>query len=167
MEGTNPLDFWFDTDCKKVRFIWVNFTSCEIQSNVPSIPKNARLTTKMLALIFEFALQLVVEVLVELGLVSLTEPFQRKPNPLLSAIGYGCIGAILGGVSLAVFPNNFVAQSLRLANLLLTPIAVGIAMTAVGYWRSSRGDPVLRIDKFFYGYLFALALALVRFYWAE
>jgi hypothetical protein len=121
----------------------------------------------MLELIFEFAIQLAGEVLVELGLHSVAEPFQRKPNPWLAAIGYGGIGAVLGGISLAIFPNNFVAESWRVANLLLTPIAVGIAMTALGYWRSNRGDAVLRIDKFFYGYLFALALALVRFYWAK
>lgn len=39
-------------------------------------------------------------------------------------------------------------------------------MTAMGAWRARRGEPVLRIDKFAYGYLFALSLAIVRFIFA-
>jgi hypothetical protein len=33
-------------------------------------------------------------------------------------------------------------------------------------WRARHGKPVLRIDRFAYGYLFALAFALVRFLFA-
>jgi hypothetical protein len=39
-------------------------------------------------------------------------------------------------------------------------------MAAIGAWRARRGEPVLRIDRFAYGYLFALSLALVRFFFA-
>jgi len=31
-----------------------------------------------------------------------------------------------------------------------------------GRWRARRGDRVLRIDRFFYGYMFALGFASVR-----
>ena len=31
-------------------------------------------------------------------------------------------------------------------------------------WRRRREDELVRLDKFAYGYLFALAMALVRFY---
>ena len=114
----------------------------------------------------EFLLQVLGEALVELGFHSLAEPFQKPPNPWLAAMGYALFGAMLGGLSLLVFPNNLVPEPWRLVNLFATPIAVGGLMVAMGAWRARRGQPVLRIDKFAYGYLFALALALVRFFFA-
>jgi hypothetical protein len=114
----------------------------------------------------EFLLQVLGEALVELGFHSLAEPFQKPPNPWLAAIGYALFGAILGGLSLLAFPNNLVPEPWRLVNLVATPFAVGGLMVAMGAWRARRGQPVLRIDKFAYGYLFALALALVRFFFA-
>ena len=114
----------------------------------------------------EFLLQVLGEALVELGFHALAEPFQKPPNPWFAAMGYALFGAILGGLSLLVFPNNLVPEPWRLVNLFATPIAVGGLMVAMGAWRARRGQPVLRIDKFAYGYLFALALALVRFFFA-
>lgn len=124
----------------------------------------------MLEIIFEvlgeFLLQAVGEALFELGFHSLGEPFRRPPNPWLAALGYTLFGAILGGLSLLVFPNNLVPEAWRVANLVLTPLAVGGVMVGMGAWRVRRGQPVLRIDRFAYGYLFALSLALIRFYFA-
>jgi hypothetical protein len=40
-------------------------------------------------------------------------------------------------------------------------------MVAIGAWRKRRGDAILRIDKFFYGYLFAFTFALIRFHFAN
>lgn len=127
----------------------------------------------MLGLIFEvlgeFLIQVIGEALIEMGFHSLAEPFRRPPNPWLAAIGYAIFGAILGGISLLVFPSNLVPGAWRVANLLATPIAVGgvmAIMAIMGAWRASRGQQVLRIDRFAYGYLFALFIALVRYYFA-
>jgi hypothetical protein len=117
-------------------------------------------------LLGEFLLQVVGEALVEIGFHSLAEPFRRPPNPWLAAIGYAIFGAILGGISLLVFPNNLVPWSWRVANLVATPIAVGGVMAVIGAWRARRGQSLLRIDRFSYGYLFALGIALVRFHFA-
>lgn len=114
----------------------------------------------------EFLLQVVGEALVELGFQSLAEPFQKPSNPWLAAIGYALFGAILGGLSLLAFPNNLVPEPWRLMNLIATPFVVGGLMVAMGAWRARRGQSVLRIDRFAYGYSFALALALVRFFFA-
>lgn len=114
----------------------------------------------------EFLLQAFGEALVELGLHSLAEPFQRAPNPWLAAVGYTLFGAALGGLSLLVFPSYLVPPPWRLANLFLTPFAVGGLMVAMGAWRARRGENVLRIDRFLYGFLFAAALALVRYLFA-
>ena len=116
----------------------------------------------------EFVLQFVGEALLEMGLHSLAAPFQKEPNPWLAAVGYTVFGAALGGLSLLIFPHYLVAvKSLRIANAALSPIAAGLGMAAIGAWREKRGQVVLRIDRFSYGYLFALAFGLVRFWFAQ
>lgn len=125
----------------------------------------------MLELLFEFfaefLLQIIVELLAEIGLRSTTEPFRKPPNPWLAAIGYAIFGATAGGISLFVLPEPLVREETwRLVNLAVTPVLAGLAMAAMGAWRSRRGQQTLRIDRFSYGYLFALCMAIVRFYFA-
>jgi hypothetical protein len=116
----------------------------------------------------EFLLQALVEALFELGFHSLAKPFRRPPNPWLAALGYTIFGAAAGAISLLLFPDHLVPiTGWRIINLILTPIAVGLLMAAIGAWRARRGHSLLRIDRFSYGYLFALSLALVRFTFAE
>lgn len=118
-------------------------------------------------IIGEFLLQAAIEVLGELGLHSMAEPFRKPPNPWLASIGYFIFGSIAGGISLLIFPTHLVAESLRVANLVLTPVAVGLLMCWLGSWRAKHGQTVLRIDRFSYGFLFAFSLALVRFWVAK
>jgi hypothetical protein len=116
----------------------------------------------------EFVLQVLGQLFIEVGLHSLAEPFRKEPNPWLAAVGYVVFGAVAGGLSLLVFPDYLVAsKGLRVANAALSPIAAGLSMAAMGKWRAKRGQDVLRIDKFSYGYLFALSLGLVRFWFAS
>jgi hypothetical protein len=116
----------------------------------------------------ELLLQLFVEALVELGSHSVAEPLRRPPNPWLAVLGYALLGAALGGLSLLVFPAYFTPPGMaRIANLVLTPVAVGGCMMSSGAWRARRGEALLRIDKFSYGYDFAFSLALVRFLFAK
>ena len=114
--------------------------------------------------VFEFILQIVFEVLAELGLHSVKEPFKKPPNPWLAAIGYAILGASAGALSLWIFPTLFlVSENAQIAGVVLTPIVAGVAMAAFGAWRHRRNQNIIRLDKFAYGYLFALAMALVRF----
>jgi hypothetical protein len=121
----------------------------------------------LLELLGELLIQIVVEFLVELGIHSIAEPLRKPPNPWLAAIGYALFGAIVGGLSLLVFPHNLMPEAFRVVNVVLTPLAAGLAMMAMGTWRTRRGDTRLRIDRFSYGYLFALAMALVRYQFAS
>ena len=116
----------------------------------------------------EFLLQAIVEFFVELSVHAGWKPTRKPTNQWVAGIGYTIFGAILGWLSLLVFPSYLVtSEAMRILNLVLTPVAAGLLMCAMGAWRARRGDEVLRIDRFAYGYLFALALALVRFIFAK
>jgi hypothetical protein len=119
-------------------------------------------------LLSEFVLQVVVELLFEFGLQAFAEPFRKKPNPLVAALGYVFFGAALGALTLLLFPSSMVkVPILRWVNLVLTPVLVGLAMVVVGIWRRKHDQLELRINRFSYGFLFAFSVALVRFTWAS
>lgn len=119
-------------------------------------------------LLAELLFQIVGEVLVELGLHSLAQPFRQRPNIWLAVLGYTLLGALLGALSLWAFPSYPTRDGWpRLLNLVLTPVLAGLAMTLLGRWRARRGNAVLRIDRFACGYLFALSMAVVRFNFAS
>ena len=116
----------------------------------------------------ELLLQVLGELLVNIGFHTLSEPFRRQPTPWLAAVGYLVFGAVAGGLSLLVFPDYLMAsKNLRVANAALSPVVAGLCMAALGAWRSRRGQAVLRIDKFAYGYVFALSFGLIRFWFAS
>ena len=118
-------------------------------------------------LLFEFigelVLQVAVEVLFEMGLRSLAAPFRKRPNPYLASIGYVLFGAAAGGLSLWAFPSLFIGSHAgRIANAVVTPFIAGGCMAAIGAWRRRRDQELILLDRFAYGYLFALVMALVR-----
>lgn len=115
----------------------------------------------------ELLLQLVVELFVEMGMRSLAQVFARKPSPRLALAGYTLWGVLAGGVSLIVFPHSAVRDpSLRLANLLVTPVLAGAAMMLLGRLREKKGKPLVRLDRFGYAFLFAFTMSLMRYNWA-
>lgn len=122
----------------------------------------------LIELFGEILIQFIAEVLAEAGLHALNDWRNSKPNPWLAGAAYALLGAIAGGITVWLLPDHLVRNEvLRRLNLLVTPLAAGGMMVLVGAWRARRGDPVLRIDRFAYGYVFALSLALVRFMFAQ
>jgi hypothetical protein len=118
--------------------------------------------------VFELLVQLIGQVLFEAGLHVLAAPFRRQQNPWVSALGYVVLGLMLGALTLWIVPAHVVkAPALRWANLLLSPVLAGICMSLIGTWRANRGQFLLRMDRFSYGYLFAFSVAAVRFVWAD
>jgi hypothetical protein len=124
-------------------------------------------------IIFELFLELLLQVLFEAGLelglhtLDRARPFP-KVNPWLASLGYLVMGVAVGAISLLVFSAPLIkSEAGQVANLIVTPLAAGAIMTLFGSWRRRRGDNLLRIDRFAYGYLFALGMALVRFGFAN
>ncbi len=116
----------------------------------------------------EFVLQLFLELLVEMGFQSLAAPFRKERSPALAALGHCLFGLVIGGISLWLFPQHLVASpTLRWLNLIVTPVLVGLSLMVVGEWRKRRGQIQLRLDTFAYAYLFAMSLAVVRFFGAN
>jgi len=120
----------------------------------------------LLGFILEVILPLLGEIAFEGLLRCLGEPFvsRERRNAIAAGIGYFLIGLILGGLSLLIFPRSFVrSETFHGINLLITPVVSGLVMAAIGRWRERKGETLLRLDSFVYGFLFAFAMALVRF----
>lgn len=119
---------------------------------------------------FELVLQLVAEVLGEVGSRACENWFQRKPvqNPWLAGVGYLFLGAVIGTISLLIFKNSFIhSAAIRLANLFLTPLLAGGTMALIGYWRRKKEQELVRLDRFGYGFLFAFGMAIIRYVFAS
>ena len=113
--------------------------------------------------------QVVGQALIELGFYSLGEALQTKKerNPFITAFGYLIWGGILGGFSLWAFPNSFVKiPEYRILNLFIAPIFTGLAMSLIGKRRKQKGQDLIKLDSFSYGFLFAMSTALVRYCYA-
>ncbi len=116
----------------------------------------------------EIFLQIFFELLFELGLHSLGDTFKKPRNAVLSTIGFILWGAIVGGVSLLVFPTSPISNiAFRRANLIVTPLIAGGAMMLVGRLRDKRGSGLVKLDRFGYAFIFAFSMAVVRFAWAN
>jgi hypothetical protein len=114
-------------------------------------------------LLAEFVLQIVFEALAEIGFHSLKNTLRNERNPVLSTIGFFLWGGIAGGISLWLFPHSFIAShSLRLFNLVLTPLIAGLLMMQAGKVRERRGHDLVGLDRFGYAFAFAFAMALIR-----
>ena len=125
----------------------------------------AELLAGLLELVGELILQLLCEGLWELGLHSAHKRRgPRRPwSPWLAGPAYAALGALTGLLSLWMFPHMLIDTPwVRVLNLVLTPLLAGALMAALGAWRRRRQDPVIRLDKFAYGFLFALAMAGTR-----
>lgn len=131
----------------------------------------------------EFIFQVVVQFAVELFLRLVRFIFTRNPHTDVAAtpatstppavevtahpaaiwVLYATLGAVIGFISVWAHPVHFIkAMDHRWLNLVLTPLLSGWFMAALGHWHEKRGHRVVSMDKFFNGWGFALAFAVVR-----
>lgn len=135
----------------------------------PVFSQGMELVFELIFQIFgEILLQVLFEILAELGLRVLADPLRKPRTPAFSIVGYTLWGGIAGGMSLVLFPASAIQNpAFRAINLAVTPLAIGAIMALLGRTRDKRGQLLVRLDRFGYAYLFALSMALVRFFWSS
>lgn len=118
----------------------------------------------------ELILQVVLQALTEAG-VHLTRQEKQEEaqrSPLLRLLGYALLGSIAGSFSLLVFSQSLAhTHNGRLATLLLVPLLAALCSVLMGRLRVRKGQTPADIDRFMYAYLFALAMACVRYVYAS
>jgi hypothetical protein len=119
--------------------------------------------------VIEFLIDLVIEVggqvLFELAAQSLTDAIgpEREARPAAAGSGHLIMGLCAGAVSLGIVRHRLTPHSpVPGLSLVLSPIATGLVMDAIGRLWRDRGDrPAL--FTFRGGAVFAFGMALVRF----
>lgn len=118
--------------------------------------------------IFGEAILEIVSALVASFLVRLLRPLFRTfslSGPWEAALISAVLGTCLGVLSMAVFPHPIVHPSrLHGLSLILSPLLTGLAMSQIGNAIQKRRRKTVQIESFAYGFLFALAVAAVRFW---
>jgi hypothetical protein len=118
----------------------------------------------LLELLFELVGEILGQILLELLLATFKSAFNRQAcNAVLATLGYLILGAVLGAVSLFIWPDR-VTRSVFFPGLsmLLGPLAAGFAMHAWGQYRLHRGHVTTFLATFYGGAAFALGVAVVR-----
>ena len=129
-------------------------------------------THRDMEIIFELLAQLVLEIFVQgvfelggRGVISLFRKRVETANPWLAICGYITMGAVAGGISVWLIPMHLLkSPALQLVNLALTPIVLGFIFEALGRWRSNHERPRYAVDRFSYGFTFALTMGLIRYF---
>lgn len=130
----------------------------------------------MFDFLFELLIQIVIEgvgqILIEgvfgLGLEAVVDSLQRESEsrPILAAIGHMLLGALAGVISLLAVPHRLAPRSpVPGLSVVLSPLANGIIMHAIGRRWDDRPNDRPAPFTFRAGVLFAFAMALVRFVW--
>jgi hypothetical protein len=121
----------------------------------------------LIELVFEFLISILFEILAEIGLYSIVEATAKRidRNPVLALIGYALLGAAVGGISLIFFPESVIrSSSYHGIGLVTIPLMAGLVMMGVGALRRRKGDSVIQLDSFIFGFVFAFGTVLVRFW---
>lgn len=89
----------------------------------------------------------------------------RRGNPVVTTVTFILVGVAFGFLSAWIFPHPLVHPSrFHGISLLVSPVLTGFAMTWIGRAWRRRGRDSVRIESFGYGFTFAFAVALIRFW---
>ena len=89
----------------------------------------------------------------------------RKADPVIATVTFGFFGACFGFVSLWLFPHRLVHPTrFQGISLFVSPILTGLLMGQIGRTVQRRGRQSVRIETFTFGFIFALAMSVVRFW---
>ena len=94
-------------------------------------------------------------------------PQPAKPfSPAAKLFFYLVVGALLGWISIHLFPHSFARHmDTKIAVLIGVPIGCGIMMAVIGEWKKKHGRMRGTLESFGCGLAFALPMAVIRFIW--
>jgi len=124
------------------------------------------LLAALLELFGDVFLQLLAEGLVDVASRGLSEVVEteRAKDVVVSTLSYAAAGALVGTISLAIFPHPLVHPSrIHGISLLISPVATGLTMSLIGSMLRKSDKKVVPIESFGYGFAFAFGMALIRF----
>ncbi|WP_058185839.1 hypothetical protein [Terracidiphilus gabretensis] len=86
-------------------------------------------------------------------------------SPVFAAAGYLLLGVGFGAISVHIFPHHMVQPSrIHGISLIVSPFITGSIMRQIGLARRRKGANTVQIESFWYGFTFALGVALIRFF---
>ena len=89
----------------------------------------------------------------------------RRGHPVATTFLFIFVGVAFGFLSAWIFPHPLVHPSrFHGISLLISPVLTGFVMAWIGRAWRRRGRNSVRIESFGYGFTFALAMAMVRFW---
>ncbi|HTT58327.1 MAG TPA: hypothetical protein VMF63_14525 [Opitutaceae bacterium] len=125
----------------------------------------------ILGAIFELLAEFLLEVALGALAALISRAFRRfvvtvrRGNPITARVVFMLVGLACGFLSAGIFPHPLVHPSrFHGISLLISPVLTGLVMAWIGRAWRRRGRSSVRIESFGYGFTFALAMALVRFW---
>ena len=115
--------------------------------------------------IWEFLLQIAIEMLFELGLEAMGESLRRRRRsyPVIAFVGATLLGGVVGLVTSLIWPTRFFEPGpLPGFSVIISPLVTGLVMHHYGRWRKAKAS---YLATFWGGALFAFGMASVRFIW--
>lgn len=116
----------------------------------------------LVEIILEFLAELLLELLFQLGFRRVIDVFK---HPLVVAVLFG----VLSGFVSLLFLNEIVISDpyLRMANLIVSPVILGLIMSFLGRMYKKLGLPHTVMDNFVTGFSFAMSMTLVRYVFGQ
>jgi hypothetical protein len=122
----------------------------------------------MLDLLLELVFYVIVEGAFELLSQAFSTELRPKVRPgvlskILAGIAWFGVGSISGLLLTVFFPYRFIRITpFPGFSLLVIPVLAALTMVGIGRLRVWQGQPLVRLDRFAYAYIFAFGMALAR-----
>lgn len=118
----------------------------------------------ILELIFQLIGEIFFQILAELPFEWLR--FKKKENPQLFSFSLSMfLGIIAGIISLFILKEHLIANmTLRIINVIIGPVLIGKLFVFLHGKRNYREDKLYLFSSFWSAYIFALSIAVIRFF---
>lgn len=124
---------------------------------------------EILVVIIQFLIEVVGQALVSIPFDCACRIRERREHhPGSHAFVFLIVGGLVGWMSVALVPALVQTTGARIASLVVTPFVSGTLGYFIAKWQSETRNPLLVPQyHFWYTFLFALGLVVVRFAYAK